>query len=75
MDRQPQPPAPSTQHLASRTQTQEVLTSLVKKLMMTEKKVAANRRNQNLSHGPVTAEGKERISTAQLSCGFYAKAQ
>jgi hypothetical protein len=40
---------------------------------MTEKKVTANRRNQRLSHGPVTEEGKERIAAAQLRHGFYAK--
>ncbi|MGA2982501.1 MAG: hypothetical protein ABSG32_01730 [Terriglobia bacterium] len=49
--------------------------SLLKKPTMTEKKVAANRRNQSLSHGPVTAEGKARIGAAQLRRGYYAKAQ
>jgi hypothetical protein len=49
--------------------------SLVKKPEMTEKKVAANRRNQSLSHGPATAEGKERIGAAQLRHGFYAKSR
>ena len=49
--------------------------SLVKKPTMTEKKIAANRRNGGLSQGPVTAEGKERIGAAQLRHGFYAQAQ
>jgi len=49
--------------------------SLVKKATMTEKKIAANRRNQSLSHGPATAEGRERIGAAQLRHGFYAKDQ
>jgi hypothetical protein len=49
--------------------------SLVKKPKMTEKKIAANRRNQSLSHGPVTAEGKARIGAARLRHGFYAKSR
>jgi hypothetical protein len=49
--------------------------SLVKRLTMTEKKIAANRRNQSLPHGPVTAEGKARVGAAHLRHGFYAKAQ
>ena len=49
--------------------------SLIKKPEMTDKKVAANRRNQKLSHGPATAEGKARIGAAQLRHGFYAQAQ
>jgi hypothetical protein len=48
--------------------------SLVKKPTMTEKEVAANRCNQSLSHGPITAEGKARIGAAQLRHGFHAKA-
>ncbi len=49
--------------------------SLVKKPTMTEKKIAANRRNQNLSHGPVMVEGKERMGAARRREGFYAKPQ
>jgi len=49
--------------------------SLVKKPIMTEKKLAAIRRNQKLSHGPATVEGKERIGAAQFRHGFYAKAR
>jgi hypothetical protein len=49
--------------------------SLVKKPKMTEKKLAANRRNQKLCHGPVTAAGRERIRAAHLRHGFYAKAE
>jgi len=36
--------------------------SLVKSPRMTEKKLAANRRNQKLSHGPATPEGKARAA-------------
>jgi len=49
--------------------------SLVKSPTMTEKKIAANRRNRRLSLGPTTAEGKGRIAAAQVRHGFYAKAQ
>jgi hypothetical protein len=49
--------------------------SLVKKPTLTEKKIAANRRNRSLSRGPVTAEGKERIGAAQLRHGLYAQAR
>jgi hypothetical protein len=49
--------------------------SLVKKPTMTEKKIAANRRNRNLSRGPVTEEGKERIRAARLRHGVYSKSQ
>ena len=35
--------------------------ALLKKLPMTGKKVAANRRNQNLCHVPLTEEGRDRI--------------
>jgi len=49
--------------------------SLVKKPNLTEKKLAANRRNRGQSHGPVTAEGKERIGAAQFRHGSYARAQ
>jgi hypothetical protein len=53
----------------------EVSVSLVKKHAMTEKKLAANRRNQKLSHGPATAAGRERIRAAHLRHGFYAQAE
>jgi len=36
--------------------------SLAQERKMTEKKLAANRRNQKLSHGPATAEGKARAT-------------
>jgi hypothetical protein len=42
---------------------------------MTKKRLAAIRRNQKLSHGPVTAEGRERIRAAHLRHGFYSQAQ
>ena len=48
---------------------------LVKKPVVTEKKLAASQRNGRLSHGPVTEEGKERSAASQLRHGFYAKAQ
>jgi hypothetical protein len=60
---------------ATETAIPEVSVSLVKKHALTEKKLAANRRNQKLSHGPVTAEGRERIRAAHLRHGFYAQAQ
>ena len=49
--------------------------SLVKKPRMTEKRLAAIRRNQKLSHGPSTPEGRERIRTARLRHGFYSKSE
>ena len=49
--------------------------SLVKKPEMTEKKLAANRRNRRLAHGPATAEGRERIRAAHLRHGFYSSAE
>jgi hypothetical protein len=42
---------------------------------MTEKKLAAIRRNQKLSHGPVTPEGRERIRAALLRHGFDVQAE
>ena len=48
--------------------------SLIQK-EVTEKQLAANRRNGSQSQGPATPEGKERIGAAQLRHGFYAKAQ
>jgi hypothetical protein len=38
--------------------------SLTKKRRMTEKNLAAHRRNAKLSHGPATPEGRERIHAA-----------
>ena len=49
--------------------------SLVKSPRMTEKKLAAIRRNQKLSHGPVTPEGRERIRAALLRHGFDVQAE
>jgi hypothetical protein len=49
--------------------------SLVKKPTLTEKKIAANRRNGSQFREPVTAEGEERIGAAQLRHGSYAKPQ
>jgi hypothetical protein len=49
--------------------------SLIKKHEMTEKKLAANRRNQNLCNGPVTDEGRERIGAALRRFGFNAPAE
>jgi len=49
--------------------------SLVKKPVLTEEKLAANRRNWGLSQVPATAEGRERIGAAHLRHGLYAKAQ
>ena len=49
--------------------------SLVKKLNLSEKQLAANRRNQKLSHGMLTAKGRERIRAAHLRHGFRANAE
>ena len=49
--------------------------SLVKKPKMTEKKLAANRRNQNLCNGPGADERRERIRAALLRFGFNAQAE
>ena len=49
--------------------------SLVKKQEMTEKKLAANRRNQILCNGPVVDEGRERICAALRRFGFDAQAE
>jgi len=49
--------------------------ALNKKRELTEKQLASVRQNQKLSHGPVTAEGRERIRAAHLRHGFYAQAE
>ena len=49
--------------------------SLIKKHEMNEKKVAANRRNQKLSHGPATEERRERIRAALRRFGYNAQAE
>ena len=49
--------------------------SLVKKLTMTENKLAANRSNGGQSQGPVTEEGMEICATARRRHGLYAQAQ
>ncbi|HMD85997.1 MAG TPA: hypothetical protein VKO18_14985 [Terriglobia bacterium] len=49
--------------------------SLIKKPEMTEKKLAANRRNQNLCHTPGTDECRERIRAALLCFGFDTQAE
>jgi hypothetical protein len=48
--------------------------SLIKKHEMTERKLAANRQNQKLSH-PVPGERRERIRAALLRFGFNAQAE
>ena len=45
---------------------------LIKRNQITEKQLAANRLNQQLSNGPATDEGRERIRAAHLRHGFYA---
>jgi hypothetical protein len=47
--------------------------SLMKKPRMTEKKLAAIRKVQKLSHGPATPEGRARIRDAHLIHGGYSK--
>ena len=49
--------------------------ALIKKHEMTEKHLAANRRNQKLCNAAVTAEGRERIRAAHLRHGFYSQAE
>ncbi len=48
--------------------------SLVKKREMTEKKVAANRRNENLCDGPAVDERRERIRAAHRRFGYNVQA-
>jgi len=40
---------------------------------MTEKRLAALAKNRKHSRGPATAQGRERIRTADLRHGFYSK--
>ena len=49
--------------------------SLVKKPEMTKKKVAANRRNQNLCNAPLTDERRERIRAALRRFGYNVQAE
>jgi len=48
--------------------------SLVKRPRMTEKRLAALQENRKHARGPATAEGRERIRSANLRHGFYSKA-
>lgn len=52
----------------------EIVMSLLKRLTLTPKKLEANQANAQLSQGPTTVEGIERIRNAQLVHGFYSKA-
>jgi hypothetical protein len=47
---------------------------MTRKRRMTEKNLAAHRRNARLSQGPVTPEGLKRSRVANLRHGFYAEA-
>jgi hypothetical protein len=49
--------------------------SLIKRHEMTEKHLAANRRNQQLCNGVLTDDGRERIRAAHLRHGFYSQAE
>jgi len=49
--------------------------SLVKKPSMTEKNLAARRRNGKLSQGPVTQEGKARCQDAKMRHGLYSRSE
>ena len=49
--------------------------SLTKKPTMTKKRIAANKANGKLSHGPATPEGRERIRAANIRHGFYSQAE
>ena len=49
--------------------------SLVKKPILTPRRLAANRSNGRLSCGPATPEGIERMRAANLRHGFYSQAQ
>ena len=47
--------------------------SLIKRLLVTPEKLAANRSNGAQSHGPATPEGLERVREANLLHGYYSK--
>lgn len=49
--------------------------SLTKKRRMTEKNLAAHRRNAKLSPGPLTPEGKARCRDAHVQHGFYSQSE
>jgi hypothetical protein len=49
--------------------------ALIKRRELSEKQLAAIRRNQKLTHGPATAESRDRIRAAHLRHGFYAQAE
>ena len=49
--------------------------SLIKKQNMTEKSLAAHRRNGKLSRGPATVEGKARCQEAKMGHGFYSQSE
>ena len=53
----------------------EVSMSLTPKRKMTEKNLAAHRRNGPKSRGPATPAGKARAAKANLRHGFYSQAQ
>ena len=46
-----------------------------KKRRMTEKSLAAHRRNAKLSPGPATPEGRERMRKTNLRHGFYSQSE
>lgn len=48
--------------------------SLIKKLFLTEEKLAANQANGRQSRGPATEEGIERIRAANTRHGYYSQA-
>ena len=49
--------------------------ALTKKPTMTAKRIAANKANGKLSHGPATPQGRERIRAANIRHGFYSQAE
>lgn len=49
--------------------------ALTKRRELSEKQLAAIRRNQKLTHGPATAESRDRIRAAHLRHGYYAAAE
>jgi len=48
--------------------------SLIKKAVMTEKKIAASRSNGSQSQGPATKGGREHCASVNVRHGFYAQA-